>query len=59
MRKWLNVELNATESRTFRGALKNHNIKYESSSCGYGLTHFEVYVNDAECSILNDILDTL
>ena len=59
MRKWLSVELNAAESGTFRSALKDHKIKYESSSCGYGLTHFEVYVNDAECSILNDILDTL
>ena len=52
MRKWLNVELNNVESEAFRGALKANKIKYEASNCGYGLTHFEVFVNTSEIDIL-------
>lgn len=59
MRKWLNVELNNVESETFRGALKANKIKYEASNCGYGLTHFEVFVNTSEIDILEGVLSTL
>lgn len=59
MRKWLNVELNNVESEAFRGALKANKIKYEASNCGYGLTHFEVFVNTSEIDILEGVLSTL
>lgn len=59
MRKWLNVELNNVESEAFRGALKANKIKYEASNCGYGLTHFEVFVNTSEVDILEGVLSTL
>lgn len=59
MRKWLNVELNNVESEAFRGALKVNKIKYEASNCGYGLTHFEVFVNTSEIDILEGVLSTL
>jgi hypothetical protein len=59
LRKWLNVELNNVESETFRGALKANKIKYEASNCGYGLTHFEVFVNTSEIDILEGVLSTL
>ena len=59
MRKWLNVELNNVESEAFRGALKANKIKYEASNCGYGLTHFEVFVNTFEIDILEGVLSTL
>lgn len=54
-----NVELNNVESEAFRGALKANKIKYEASNCGYGLTHFEVFVNTSEIDILEGVLSTL
>lgn len=47
------------KSEAFRGALKANKIKYEASNCGYGLTHFEVFVNTSEIDILEGVLSTL
>lgn len=45
--------------RSIQSALKANKIKYEASNCGYGLTHFEVFVNTSEIDILEGVLSTL
>lgn len=55
--KWVNVELRKTEANRFREYLLRSGIKFETSDAGYGLTHFECFMDSGEINKANDFLE--
>ncbi len=58
MRKYFNVELNKEDSEKLKVFLKENGIYYEPSSC-YNLIHFEIKVNEEECKMVDNFLESL
>ena len=59
MKHYHNVELKGNDAIRFRGYLADMHIKYESSAAGYGYTHFECLMTDAEAKAADEFLSTL
>ena len=59
MRSYKNVELKDVEADMLKLFLKENNIMFETSGCGFGCTHFEVFVNERETSIINSFLNSI
>ena len=57
--KWVNVELNQADAVDFAVFLRKHGVCYESSGCGFGLTHFECHMDDAMIAKANEFLASL
>ena len=57
-RKWLNVELNDENAKSFRMFLWALDIRYETSGC-YNLVHFECFMNDREKEAADKFLRVL
>ena len=55
-RKYYNCELKELDAQKLKAKLKEENITYESSSAGFGYTHFEIFCNDAEVEIIDKFL---
>ena len=55
-RKYYNCELKELDAQKFKAKLKEENITYESSSAGFGYTHFEILCNDEEVDIIDKFL---
>lgn len=55
-RKYYNCELKELDAQKLKAKLKEENITYESSSAGFGYTHFEILCNDAEVGIIDNFL---
>lgn len=55
-RKYYNCELKELDAQKLKAKLKEENITYESSSAGFGYTHFEIFCNDAEVGIIDNFL---
>ena len=55
-RKYYNCELKELDAQKLKAKLKEENITYESSSAGFGYTHFEIFCNDAEVEAIDKFL---
>ena len=54
--KYYNCELQEVDAQKFKAKLKEENITYESSSAGFGYTHFEILCNDVEVETIDKFL---
>lgn len=54
--KYYNCELQEVDAQKFKAKLKEENITYESSSAGFGYTHFEILCNDTEAETIDKFL---
>lgn len=59
MRSYKNVELKDTEADMLKLFLRENNIMFETSGCGFGYTHFEVFVDEMETKVINGFLDNI
>lgn len=57
--KWVNVELRKPEAKRFREYLIDAGIKFETSDAGYGLTHFECFMNADAIDKANSFLERM
>lgn len=57
--KWVNVELRKTEANRFREYLLRSAIKFETSDAGYGLTHFECFMDADAIDKANSFLERM
>ena len=55
-RKYYNCELKELDAQKLKAKLKEENITYESSSAGFGYTHFEIFCNDAEVEAIDKFI---
>lgn len=55
-RKWHSCELKELDAHSLKAKLKKESITYETSSAGFGYTHFEILCNDAEVEIIDKFL---
>lgn len=55
-RKWYSCELKELDSQKLKAKLKEDGITYETSSAGFGYTHFEIFCNDAEVETIDKFL---
>lgn len=55
-RKYYNCELKELDAQKLKAKLKEENITYESSSAGFGYTHFEILCNDTEAENIDKFL---
>lgn len=58
-RKWYNCELQEPDTRSLKAKLKSENIIFETSSAGFGYTHFEIFCNDKEAENLDKFINNL
>lgn len=54
--KWYSCELKELDSQKLKAKLKEEGITYETSSAGFGYTHFEIFCNDAEVETIDKFL---
>lgn len=59
MKKWHSCELKELDSLKLKEKLKEESIKFETSSAGFGYTHFEIFCNDAEVETIDKFLMSL
>lgn len=57
-KEWKNVELNKTDAEIFRKYLKENDFHCYPSEC-FNLTHFDIYVDDAETEAIKSFLRTM
>ena len=55
-RKWYNCELKEADTQKLKAKLKEESITYETSSAGFGYTHFEIFCNDVEAETIDRFL---
>ena len=55
-RKYRSCELKELDSQKLKAKLKEDGITYETSSAGFGYTHFEILCNDAEVETIDKFL---
>lgn len=58
-RKWVNTELKGTDTGRFREYCRDMHINFETSEAGYGYTHFECLMTDAEMEDANKFIDLM
>ena len=58
-RKYYNCELKEADAQKLKAKLKEEGIKFETSSAGFGYTHFEIFCNDAEVETIDKFLMSL
>lgn len=59
MRKWHSCELQELDSLKLKAKLKEESITFETSSAGFGYTHFEIFCDDAEVKTIDKFLMSL
>ena len=55
-RKWHSCELKELDAQKLKAKLKEEGITYETSSAGFGYTHFEIFCNDTEVETIDKFL---
>lgn len=55
-RKWYSCELKELDAQKLKAKLKEECIEYETSSAGFGYTHFEILCDDAEVETIDKFL---
>ena len=55
-RKYRSCELKELDAQKLKAKLKEESITYETSSAGFGYTHFEIFCNDAEVETIDKFL---
>lgn len=58
-RKYRSCELKELDAQKLKAKLKEEGITYETSSAGFGYTHFEILCNDAEVETIDKFLMSL
>lgn len=59
MKKWHSCELKELDSLKLKSKLKEESITFETSSAGFGYTHFEILCNEAEVETIDKFLMSL
>ena len=58
-RKYRSCELKELDAHNLKVKLNEMGITFETSSAGFGYTHFEILCNDAEVETIDKFLMTL
>lgn len=58
-RKWYNCELQEPDTHSLKAKLKEENITFETSSAGFGYTHFEIFCTITEAESLDNFINNL
>jgi len=58
-RKWVSTELKGTDIGRFKEYCRDMHINFEMSEAGYGYTHFECLMTDAEMEDANKFIDLM
>lgn len=56
MKKWHSCELQDLDAQKLKVKLKEESITFETSSAGFGYTHFEILCNEAEVETIDKFL---
>lgn len=58
-RKWYNCELQEPDTSILKAKLKEENVMFETSSAGFGYTHFEIFCTITEAESLDNFINNL
>lgn len=58
-RNWYNCELEEPDTSIIKEKLKSQSIIFETSSAGFGYTHFEIFCTITEAESLDNFINNL